>query len=71
MIDNYNAEKKRLIDERVLKLLDGETKQGILASGGSGGNATANAQRPPCYVRTAASNGGVTVVDEAFARLAV
>ena len=68
MVENYNAEKVRLIDERVLKLLDGETKQSILANPG---NSEAIAQRPPCDNTAAAPNGAVSVVDAAFARLAV
>jgi hypothetical protein len=68
MVENYNAEKVRLIDERVLKLLDGETKQSILANPG---NSEAIAARPPCDGTAAAPNGAVSVVDAAFARLAV
>lgn len=68
MIDWFNAEKRRLIDGRVKKLLTGETNQSILADTA---NSTIIAQLPPCNGTAAAPNGAVSVVDAAFARLAV
>lgn len=67
-IDIFNNEKQRLIDNRLLKLGPGETEDQLWADSDA---AEGIKRSRPCNDTAAAPNGAVSVVDAAFARLAV
>jgi len=74
MVERFNAEKTRLIDNRLLALLPGERPMDIYAD--RTGLELMRSERPCDPDRrddpvAAAPNGAVSVVDAAFARLAV
>ena len=68
MVDRFNAEKKRLIDERLLALGPGEDPRAVYADRAG---LEDNQNSRPCNGTAAAPNGVVSVVDAAFARLAM
>jgi len=68
MIDHFNAEKTRLIDKRLLALGPNEDPQDVYADRD---DLTNISDQRPCNGTAAAPNGAVSVVDAAFARLAV
>jgi hypothetical protein len=67
-IDIFNNEKQRLIDNRLLTLGPGETEDQLWADSDA---AEGIKRSRPCNGTAAAPNGAVSVVDAAFARLAV
>ena len=67
-IDIFNNEKQRLIDNRLLALGPGETEDQVWADSDT---AEGISRERPCNGTAAAPNGAVSVVDAAFARLAM